>query len=63
MEKKTAVSIFGTQAAMARALGITPQAVHQWPDPLPQSYVDRVVGAAIRMGKLPQLLSIQEVAA
>ena len=57
MNKRDAISTFGTQAAMARALGISPQAVDQWPDDLTQGQSDRVIGAALRLGKLPQLLT------
>lgn len=32
----------GTVAAAARAIGITPQAVGQWPDELPPAIRDRV---------------------
>lgn len=49
-----AVELFGgTKAALAEALGMTRQAITTWPDKLTQTQSDRVVGAAIRLGKLP----------
>lgn len=51
MTKDEAASIFGgTQAAMARALGLTRGAVAQWPIELTDDQIDRIVGAATRMG-------------
>ena len=32
MDKKTAISLYGTQTALAKALGITKQAISQWDD-------------------------------
>jgi hypothetical protein len=42
--------------ALARALGVTPQAIYQWDERLTQERVDRIVGAAVRLGMLPGLL-------
>ncbi|MGE0334453.1 MAG: Cro/CI family transcriptional regulator [Gammaproteobacteria bacterium] len=54
MTKSEAIALFGgTPSDMARALGITPQAVYQWPNELDQERTDRVIGAAVRLGKLP----------
>jgi len=51
MTKTRAVRLFGgTQADLARALGITRGAVAQWPKELPQRTVHEVVGAALRKG-------------
>ena len=52
MDKQDAINMFGSVAAMAAALGITKNAIYMWPDPLPQHHIDRVVGAAIRLGKI-----------
>ena len=52
MTKSEAIRLFGkTQVELAAALGITKQAVSAWPDVLPQEQRDRVVGAAVRLGK------------
>ena len=54
MKKSDAITLFGNrQRDLAEALEITESAVSQWPDDLPQSTIDRVVGAAVRLGKLP----------
>ena len=48
MKKLDAAQYFGSQAAMARALGITRSAVAQWPAELTTDQADRVVGAYLR---------------
>jgi len=54
MTKTQALEIFGgTKTELAHALGVTPALVHHWPEQLDQRVADRVVGAAIRLGKLP----------
>ena len=52
MRKKVAISIFGTSAALGRAIGISRAGVCNWSDELAQWQIDRVIGAAIRTGKL-----------
>lgn len=52
MTKTDAIQLFGSQTALARALGLTDSAVSQWPDELTQERIDRVTGAAIRLGLL-----------
>jgi len=42
--------IFGGSAAAGIALDITQQAMYQWPEPLEDKQIDRVVGAAVRLG-------------
>lgn len=49
-----AIQLFGTVAEMARALDVTHQAIYAWPEQLKQYHIDRVVGAAIRTGRLPK---------
>lgn len=49
MTKQEAVAMFGDQTKLARALGITPQAVSQWPEEISLAQADRVTGAAIRV--------------
>jgi len=52
MKKSEAIKIFGrTQESMASSLGITKSAVSQWPEELPQHVADRVIGAAVRLGR------------
>lgn len=54
MRKSEAIQLFGgLQKDVAAALGITPSAVSQWPEELDQATEDRVIGAAVRLGKLP----------
>lgn len=43
----------GTVAAAAREIGITPQAVGQWPDELPPAIRDRVQAALWRRERAP----------
>lgn len=53
MNTQTVVSYFGTKAAIARALGITPQAVARWRDrvPLLQQYrLERITDGKLRVG-------------
>jgi len=53
MRKQEAVKLFGkTQQELADAMGVSKSLVSQWPDPLPASVRDRVLGAAVRLGKL-----------
>lgn len=53
MNKQDAIQLFGSGAALARALGITRGAVSLWPDVLDQRRADEVVGAAMRLGLVP----------
>ena len=48
-----AVRLFGSVRAMAAAMDLSTQAIYQWPDVLEQVHRDRVLGAAIRTGKIP----------
>ncbi|WP_410174755.1 Cro/CI family transcriptional regulator [Microbulbifer thermotolerans] len=50
--KTQAKKLFGSSAAIARALEITSSAVSQWPERLPRATQDRLVGAAYRLGLL-----------
>lgn len=52
MTKQEAINLFGTGAALARALGFTRSAISQWPDELDQTRADLVNGAALRLGRL-----------
>lgn len=52
MDKKKAISLFGSGAALGRALGISRTAVGFWPKVLTTRQQDEVIGAAIRVGKI-----------
>lgn len=46
MKKHEAITLLGgTVTEAARAIGIMPQAVTQWPDDLPDRIIDRVIAA------------------
>lgn len=46
MKKHEAIQLLGgTTTEAARAIGILPQAVSQWPEVLPQRIADRVIAA------------------
>jgi hypothetical protein len=62
MRKKTALDIFGGSEALAAELGITRQAVRQWPDELPDKHRDRLLGLALRKGKLIELIQAERAA-
>jgi hypothetical protein len=52
MEKAEAIRLLGgTVAAVAEAIGISPQAVSLWPDTLPPRIADRVQAALYRKGQ------------
>lgn len=53
MKKSEAIRMIGSTATeLAAAVGVTSSAVSQWPDDLTQNQIDRVVGAAVRLGRL-----------
>lgn len=55
MQKSSALDFFGGVAKTAAAIGINPQAVSDWPEVLPPRIADRVIAAAVRLGKeVPQ---------
>jgi UTP--glucose-1-phosphate uridylyltransferase len=63
MTKHQAKALFGgTDAKLADALGLTRSAVTQWRDPLTQEQIDRVTGAAVRLGLWPRR-SVQQAEA
>jgi hypothetical protein len=49
MKKETAISIFGSGAALGRALCLTRGAICYWPETLTIRQQDEVIGAAIRL--------------
>lgn len=53
MTKTDACKLFGgTQTALARALGLGRAAISRWPEELEQDQIDRVIGAAVRLGNV-----------
>ena len=50
----------GRPREVAKVLGLTPQAVYQWPDDLDQERTDRVIGAAVRLGRWPPQADVTE---
>ena len=48
MRKSDVMSMFGSGAAVAKAIGVTRQAVYQWPEVLPPRIEDRVMAALAR---------------
>lgn len=54
MTRTEAIRIFGsTQSDLARAVGLTRGRIAQWPEVLTQAQTDRVIGAAVRLGRWP----------
>lgn len=51
MLKSDAIDFFGSHSQTADAIGITVQSVSDWPDTLPRRIADRVIAAAVRLGK------------
>ena len=66
MTKHEAIQIFGSrQRDLADALGVTEGRISQLPDVLKPDQEDRVLGAALRLGRLrliPQPYQAKEVA-
>lgn len=57
MRKATALARLGpTMTDLARNIGVTRSAVHQWPDELPKRIEDRVLAALARKHLPPELL-------
>ena len=50
MIKTQVIRAFGTIRKTAEALGLTTQAVYAWPEKLPQSLEDKIIGAMHRLG-------------
>ena len=55
MDKNTVIEIFGGIPALARELGISQQAVYQWPDRLSERQEDRIIRLAWRTNRLPDI--------
>lgn len=63
MNKQAAINFLGGSARKAAGvLGISVQAVYDWPDPLSPRIVDRILGACLRQGiKVPAELLAKPV--
>jgi hypothetical protein len=51
MQKETVIKHFGSAARVARALGVSRQAVHKWPDLIPELSalrLDRITEGKLR---------------
>ena len=55
MDKNTVIEIFGGIPALARELGISQQAVYEWPDRLSERQEDRIIRLAWRTNRLPDI--------
>ena len=52
MKKKEVIDYFGSQSATAKALGITRQAVNQWPEMVPPAIaeaIERLSNGALKL--------------
>ena len=57
MLKANAIELLGgTVADVAKAVGVSPQAVSQWPDDLPPRIEDRILAALARKHLPPDLI-------
>ena len=53
MTKSEAINLFSSVSELADALDVSRQAIYKWPHgELKQEQVDRIVGAAIRTGRM-----------
>lgn len=63
MKKAEAIQLLGgTVSAVAKATGITYQAVRQWPEELPQRIEDRVIAALYRQKEARKRRPVIDVA-
>ncbi|CUJ53221.1 Uncharacterised protein [Achromobacter xylosoxidans] len=64
MKKSDAIQLLGGSiTAAAKAIGVSYQAVNQWPDELSRAIEDRVIAAVARQNpKIQRLLSPKEAA-
>ena len=60
MLKSKAIELLGgTPAAAAREVGVTTQAISQWPDELPDRIADRVLAALARKHLPPEMIGAE----
>lgn len=55
MNKSDAIKIFGSAANLSRAIGVTRGRISQLPENLHQRDIDRIAGAALRLGLSDQV--------
>ena len=60
MEKKKVIELFDGVASLAEKMGVSRHAIYMWPDVLPQTVADRVVGVCMRNNIDPTPLLISE---
>jgi len=63
MTKTKAVQLFGSVKHLAEALEVTPWRIYQWPEKLGHKDTDRVLGAAIRTGRIRACKACEKAAA
>lgn len=57
MKKQRAIELLGgTNTAAAAECGVTPSAISQWPDELPENIENRVLAALARKHLPPELI-------
>ena len=59
MKKQDVINLYGGNRSLtARSIGISRQALYQWPDELSIEQQDRVVGSCLRLGtRMDQLIA------
>ena len=55
MDKNRIIEIFGGIPSLAQELGISQQAIYQWPDRLSERQEDRIIRLAWRTNRLPDI--------
>lgn len=63
MNKATAIALLGgSVSSAAEQVGVSPSAVSQWPDELPERISDRVLAAMARKHLPPELIGLPPAA-
>lgn len=52
MTKTEAIKLFGNVRELAKALGITPQAIYLWDEELSERRENEIIGTAFKLGLL-----------
>ena len=61
MKKTHVMTVFGGPTKLSRAIGISRQALHVWPEELPQATIDRLIGLAFRLGLMRELIGASKL--